>query len=475
VPDIFSETRLPCSIEAEMAVIGACLESPIGRTICIQELKPKHFYSQNHRTIFEVIHQLDEAGFVDTVTVQSRLTAIGKLEEVGGFTHLMSCIHSCPTPNSPMGYVAIVREKAERREFYLALTDSRAKVLDETRLFDQVKSEVQERVLSAGEMPVDTITAQSWVESVRAEAAEVEAGVDGRRRIKAGISLIDNKVNMWPGRLTVVAGDTGIGKSVYSTKLIRESCLRLNQRVVAWLGEMDKPELYERIFAAEVNLDYSDVQHRRLSQKQVDQMATFATKLDAAPLTILDKAMTVAEIRAFCRYLKHTEGAPDLVVIDYLLLLKDLNTEAEGSDRRDVRIGIIVWNLIEMAKELGCHVVLVHQFNRMKSARTIGRPRLSDLKESSAIEQHSYNVLLLYRPDRDESLDPDDRAQYVGYMEVIVAKARGGKVGNVWLNFNGENQEIRDRHRPWPGDGTHGALPLPGTLTAKNRKGEKQR
>lgn len=456
-----------------MAVIGSCLTSPLGRTICIQELQPKHFYSDKHRIIFAAIRQLDDSGYVDIVTVQDRLEAMGKLEDVGGVSHLLSCINMCPTINVPTGYVTIVKDKAERRELYLALTDARARVLDEVTPFDEIRGHVQETVLNAGEMPVDNITALSWVEHVRAEAAMVEARVDGRRRIKSGVSLIDNRVNMWPGRLTVVAGDTGIGKSVFSTKLIRESCLRLNQRVVAWLGEMDKAELYERIFAAEVNMDYADIQHRRLSQKQVDQMEAFARKLDASPLTILDQAMTVAEIRAYCRYLKHTVGAPDIVVIDYLLLLADLNREAEGSDRRDVRIGIIVWNLIQMARELDCHVVLVHQFNRQKSARSTGRPRLSDLKESSAIEQHSYNVLLLYRPDRDESLDPDDREQYQGLMEVIIAKARGGKVGNVWLNFIGQNQELKDKHRPWPGDGTQGALPLPGTVTGNNRKKER--
>jgi replicative DNA helicase len=447
--------------------LGACLLSPVGRATVVQALKADDFSVAVHQSIYGAVLALDESGNVDPITVSDWLRARGE-ERAGDLDYLLSCINSCSTPTVPDALCNIVKDKSKRRQLWKAIGQARAVVEDETIPLEEVQSQAEELVLGVREPVKSDVTAQSWADMLETRAAQRKAGIDTSPRIKSGISTLDNNcVRLRRGRLTTVAADTGIGKSVMATKLLRESALRLNQRAVAWLGEMDKDEMYERVAAAELGINYEAIQDAELDDKDLQRIKAFAKTLDEAPLDILDEPMTVRDIRSYCRYVAHTKGKVDLVVIDYLLLLKELNQETENSSRRDLRIGIVVWNLIALARELDCHVVLVHQFNREKSKRTTNRPRLSDLKESSAIEQHSYNVLLMYRPDRDDALEPDEREKYKGWLEVIVAKARGGKVGSKWLNFKGDTQDITMAHRPWPGDGTQGALPLPGQSAKK--------
>lgn len=459
-------------------MIGSCLVSPVGRTTVVQSLRPDDFHFKAHRLIYTVIVELDDKGDVDVVTVADRLKAKGELEEVGGMSYLFECVNICPFINVPDAYVAIVKQKSKRRQLWNALTKGRHVTENETKPFEDVQNEVEGLVFGVRDPARSTITPEEWGDMFETEVALTTSGQEGRKRVLTGLKNVDENMNCWPGRLTTIAGDTGIGKSVATTKIVREGGLRLKQRGYTWLGEMDKGEFWERVCAAELNIDYGKIQRRTTTMEEAARISEWMkTVYKQAPITVRDTddgILTVADIRADCRNIAYREGPIDFICIDYLLLLGDLNGEVEGSDRRDVRIGNIVWNLIMLSRELKCHVFLVHQFNRTKSARTTGRPRLSDLKESSAIEQHSYNVLLLYRPERDEALDPDEREVFRGWFEVIIAKARGGKVGNVWMNFRGDIQELSPKPRPWPGE-KNSQMQLPGEMTAEKRRKERGR
>jgi len=136
-------------------------------------------------------------------------------------------------------------------------------------------------------------------------------------------------------------------------------------------------------------------------------------------------ARTMLQITAMARRQKLRKGV-DLVVIDYIQLV----SHDDSHDNRQEQIAKISRRLKTLARELNVPVIALSQLNRDVERRTDNRPRLSDLRESGAMEQDADMVLLLYRPDY---YDANDRT---GTAEVIVAKNRNGPTNSANLSFS---------------------------------------
>ena len=458
---IFSGKAEPHALESEQIVLGAMLLSPIGRAVCVQELEPSDFYSSQHGILFRLMREMDDKGVVDLVTVYQRLAAEDRLAEVGDISYLTSLMNQVISPDTPDPHVAIVKAQSHRRRLIRQLREGMALAEDELQPVSEVQSAVEAKVFGVREPPKDDTDPVEWANTVETESALVSEGMDGRRRVKTGFKNIDDALRLWPKRVSILAGGTSQGKSAISIAIATNSALSLGQRTYYWSGEMDRTELWERICAARLNIKYELIQDRRLSDAERQQIKELAAQIKSASLIVRDDPKTITDIRADCRYIAKTKGAIELVVIDYLALLKDLNSEAEDRERRDVRIGIIVWNAIQIARELDSHVILLHQLNREKDKRATSRPRVSDLKDSSTIEQHAHNVLLVYLPERDENISQEQIDQYRKCMEFIIGKQRGGKVGFVWLHFDGDTQRVVNLDKQY--------WPKPVTVSTKRR------
>src|SRR5204863_2112200 len=114
-----------------------------------------------------------------------------------------------------------------------------------------------------------------------------------------------------------------------------------------------------------------------------------------------------------------------LVAIDYLQLIEPENRR----DPRQEQVAQISRRLKYLARELKIPVLALAQVNRSSEDRQDHRPRLSDLRESGAIEQDADTVMLLHRPDASEP------GQHEGVIEVIVGKQRNGPTGEVTLTY----------------------------------------
>jgi replicative DNA helicase len=91
-------------------------------------------------------------------------------------------------------------------------------------------------------------------------------------------------------------------------------------------------------------------------------------------------------------------------------------------------------------KTEGVPVVALSQLARPKDRNENGRPAMTDLKESGAIEAHAHVVLLLYRPKNDEG-------EWTGEDEVIIAKQREGLVGYERVRLDGQKLQFVERGR----------------------------
>lgn len=122
-----------------------------------------------------------------------------------------------------------------------------------------------------------------------------------------------------------------------------------------------------------------------------------------------------------------TKDGVKILFIDYLQLI----TTGQRFDRKDLEVGYISSNLKGLAKELNIPVVCLSQLSRDVEKRG-AEPRLSDLRESGAIEQDADQVLFLYRQEGLDSI-----------TALKIEKNRNGTLERFVGDFNKETQKWR--------------------------------
>lgn len=140
---------------------------------------------------------------------------------------------------------------------------------------------------------------------------------------------------------------------------------------------------------------------------------------------------TTATLLSKCRRLKAREGSLDVVMVDYLQLMKN-----EGkSDNRQNEISAISRNLKIAAKELNVPIIVLSQLSRDIEKREGHKPQLSDLRDSGAIEQDADIVMFLHNPEKYNDIPSSEEP---GIVELILAKHRNGQIGTVKLRWIGQ-------------------------------------
>ena len=169
-----------------------------------------------------------------------------------------------------------------------------------------------------------------------------------------------------------------------------------------------------------------------------------ADALKTAPIYVDDTAgLDIMDLRARARRMRKQFNI-ELIVIDYLQLC---SCREAARQSRQIEVSMISQQIKAMAKELKIPVIVLSQLSRANEQRNDKeeRPRLSDLRDSGAIEQDADVVFLLRRPSRiSQSKDAADR-----YLAIIdVAKNRNGETGEVAVNFVSEYTRFEDRPLP---------------------------
>jgi replicative DNA helicase len=180
----------------------------------------------------------------------------------------------------------------------------------------------------------------------------------------------------------------------------------------------------------------SNASKGKISKAEWLKIVQAREKLSKANIFIDDSSMiTPQQMISKCRRLKSRFGL-DLVMVDYIQLMTP--DKARSSDSRQNEISDISRYLKILAKELNVPVLALSQLNRAVESRK-GRPQLSDLRESGAIEQDADIVMFIHRPDKNAT--EKERAEgkiQENVAEILVEKHRNGPTGMVKLYFQGE-------------------------------------
>ncbi len=438
---LFNE-RLPQAIEAECALLGSMI---LDWRVCgevVQILSSGNdFYERKHGALFGVLVEMyDQNQSLDLVQLKHRLEDLGLLEQVGGVEYLVELAESVPSATSAAYYGRIVRDKALLRHLIEAagqiLSDAYGSAesvgdqLDqaEQRIFKLAESGVKE---DASELKVLLEETYARIEAQH-ERGHSLTGLDtGYYELNEMTSGLQN------GEMVIVAARPSMGKTALALNMAEHIAAGNKQPVAVFSLEMSRQQLAQRLLCSRAGVDSQRVRRNKTTSDEFAQLAMACGELSEAPLYIDDTpSLTLLGLRAKARRLaaRHDIQA---VFIDYLQLMSASNTESRQQEVSSLSRGIKA-----MARELNVPVVCLSQLNRSAEGREGHRPRMSDLRESGAIEQDADVVMLLHREDYYHRGEDD----YIetNAAELIIAKQRNGPTGTLKLQFHGPTMRFNN-------------------------------
>jgi replicative DNA helicase len=430
-------------------VLGSMLISP--REIiaeCVEKINENYFYVPAHQTIYTVLVELWNAGQgIDLITFTQILRDRNLLETVGGAAAVTSLFTFVPTAANITYYLEIVRDKYILRQIIAACTESVRRSFEEQDEVHNLLDEVEQKIFSVGEdrFKGHVLTMKDQVmEAIEAieQLYERRGGITG---IATGFAELDRMTNgLHEGEMIVIAARPSMGKTALAMNIAEHVAINEKLPVAVFSLEMSSQQLVQRLLCSRARVNLQKVRDGFLAERDFPSLTAAASKLAEAQIFIDDSAsLSILELRAKARRLKAQKDIK-LIVVDYLQLLR--STTRRAQDNRQLEISEISSGLKGLAKELKVPVLVLAQLNRQPEARTGGKPRLSDLRESGSIEQDADLVGLLVRPEIYEE-DPDAREEKAGEAELIIAKQRNGPVGEIALTFLKEFTRFEDRAR----------------------------
>ena len=431
----------PHSVEAEQALIGCILLSPndcMGE--CIEKLKPGSlvFYDLRHRTIFEALAEMfDEKQAIDLVTLRQRLKDTKRLESVGGLAYLASLPDAAPSAANLQYYLDIVLEKYLLRKMVRTCTEIAGRVYDYEGEVDALLDEVERDILRISEERVSgaAATIKELVNRAIGKIEEYHANQGMLTGLSTGFIDFDKlTAGLHGGEMIVVAARPSMGKTSLAMNIAEHVALELKAPVGVFSLEMTADQLVLRMLCSRSRVNLRNVRDGFLAERDFPKLTGAAGKMAGAPLFIDDSAgLSILQLRAKARRMWQQSGIK-LFVIDYMQLLHSNSRRAEN---RQQEIAEISGGIKALAKELNVPVVVLSQLNRELEKRGPGeRPRLSDLRESGAIEQDADLVGLLYRESKNKDGEEEAAADQDAIpVKLYIAKQRNGPTGDVDLTF----------------------------------------
>ena len=259
-------------------------------------------------------------------------------------------------------------------------------------------------------------------------AAGDDAG--NRKLIATGLVDLDRQLGggCEPGNLIVIGARPGAGKTALMTQ-IGVAAAKAGNVVLANSLEMPRRAYMDRMIASEARVNLQDYRNGDLLPKLKEDARRAGDAIAKWPIVIDGRpTLTPMLLRSRCRRVLARRKRLDLVLVDYLQLMRS-DGRASHADNRRMEIEDFTRSLKLLAMELNVPIICLSQLSRAPETRKPPRPVLSDLRESGAIEQDADIVILIYRPDSDTDAP----------SELIVAKHRNGPTGSVLVQFFGSS------------------------------------
>jgi replicative DNA helicase len=448
----------PQSSDAEESILGALLIDGEVMLEIADSLKPGDFYKPANAKVYSAIQRLyEQSQPIDILTVSEELERRGQIEEIGGRAALADLCDRTPTAVHAKQYAKIV----ERKSMLRGLIGAAGRIAsigyedpsDISEAIDRAESElfaVSERRAANGFTQIGTLVGAAYdqldrMHQNRGQLMGLRTGYTAIDTITQGLQNSD---------FIVLAARPSVGKTSLALNIAENVSLREGKSVGVFSLEMSKEQLVLRLLSSVTKINSFNLRSGQVSGVDFDKIASALGTLSSAKMFIDDTVnISVMELRTKARRLKMEQGL-DLLIVDYLQLMQPGQQSRDGN--RVQEVSDISRGLKALARELGIPIIALSQLSRQTEAREKGEPRLSDLRESGAIEQDADVVIFLYR-DGERSDDAGVTGEAINFN---VAKHRNGPTGSGQLWFRKEETRfvnlVRERAPELPAPGAEG-------------------
>jgi len=431
----------PQDIESEKALLGAIMLRSSSMYDIQDMMFPDSFYVEKHRIIYQVMLDLVRKHEpIDLVSVSARLKEKVKLDEIGGRSYLTTLTEVVPSSTNIKHYADIVARKSILRALITAADYVSDLGFNESEELEEVLDKVEKKIFA---ITSQATTRQKFAEiasiipSTKETLARLHASKDELRGISTGFKAMDNLLaGLMPADLVILAARPSMGKTSLALDIARKTALEHSSKVGIFSLEMSSQQLVDRMVAAEARVDSWKLRTgNALTDQDMDAIAQALDRLEQAPIFIDDQSgNTILKMRSTARRLKSEHGL-DLIIVDYLQLI----SPTRNYDSMVNQVTEISRSLKNLARELDVPVLALSQLSRAVESRG-GRPRLSDLRDSGAIEQDADVVMFIHR----EKNNDEDSTEKNNIAEILIEKHRNGPTGKIELFFNDKKTSFEE-------------------------------
>ena len=429
--------KQPWSAEAEKAVLAGVLLNPMIAVEVFAMLTESDFFDNRHRRIFLASRAIDSKGEpIDLVTVTNELERLGELEEAGGLEYIAGITDDLPFLSNVLSYCRIVKDGSLLRQFLTIASQGMDKVFSTNVNASELLDDVSQKMFDIGTsssqkdfFKVSELTTEAIITFQKMREAR-----DGVTGLSTGIVPLDRMTTGFhAGEMNVIAARPGVGKTSLALNIARHIAAQNVGAVVFFSLEMTADQLTQRLVSSMAGVGIQAIIDGTLADHFFDDLDKAAETLSTLPIFIDDTpSISSAEIRAKTRRLAQREAdGIAAVFVDYLQLMQG----DDGVESHQLKVAKNSSDLKGLAKDLKVPVMVLSQLSR-GAAKREGPPRLSDLRDSGAIEQDADMVMFLHDENADTG-NEDDRAQG-GLRRILlkIAKQRKGQRGDIRLIFN---------------------------------------
>lgn len=440
-------------VAAERAVLGSIITDNAVLANVQELIIAEDFSNVSHADIFGAMVALDQKQErIDPLTLAEQLKIAGKLASVGGPNYLSTLDQSVPFAQNAVEYARIIKNQATRRALAGAGREIMELASQETGDVAELMDEAERKVFQIAQKrrAGDLRSMQDLMGEALDLLDKMKQSSSGITGTATGFVDLDNQLTgLHGGELIVLAARPGIGKTSLAMNIAIHVALHEKLPVAIFSLEMPSVQLLTRMLATHARIDMKKLRGGRLAPNEEERISEAANELFGLKMYIDDSGgLSSFDLRAKARRLKQKEGKVGLIVIDYLQLMH----QKGKVESRQLEVAEISRALKQLAKELDAPIVALSQLNRKVEERKGGKPMLSDLRESGAIEQDADVVMFIHRDDEGDGEGGDPAPQQHRSaipVELIIAKQRNGPVGSIDLVFLAELTRFESRARGW--------------------------
>lgn len=397
--------------EIELNILFLLIAFPNKRPIIFEKLKSKYFIDITNRKIFNIAKKLYEQKLdFDNVIIYQNAKDDKKIINKRLSEILLNVNGLSPLAESYCKelFNAYVKYRSEQK---LSLSEMQ-ELLEEKK---NVESTGKILHISENITPI-----REYIEK------------QSKSKIVTGYEYFDSKQGaLLGGDFIILAARPSMGKTAFALN-IASNLTNKNYKVLIFSLEMRKEQLENRYICLENGLNSKRVRDFNFSEDEIQAYEKGQEFLKYYNLYVVDEyKLTTEKIEQYCTIQKENEGL-DFVIVDHLGLIR-------GNSNRP-RIEVVTdisRDLKLIANKLNVPILCLSQLSRSLESRDDKRPKLSDLRDSGAIEQDADSVWFLYR-DGYYNTEIDPRK-----LELFNAKNRNGALCTAMFDFNLETQKIK--------------------------------